>query len=59
MNIKFYVLCACLVLVSTASASPQIETWQTKNGVKTLFVAAPELPMLDIAITFDAGSVVT
>ncbi len=56
MNIKFYVLCACLVLVSTASASPQIETWQTKNGVKTLFVAAPELPMLDIAITFDAGS---
>lgn len=56
MNIKFYVLCACLVLVSAASASPQIETWQTKNGVKTLFVTAPELPMLDIAITFDAGS---
>ena len=46
----------CLVLVSTASATPKIEQWHTENGVKTLFVAAPELPMLDIALTFDAGS---
>lgn len=46
----------CLLLVSTASATPKIEQWHTENGVKTLFVAAPELPMLDIALTFDAGS---
>ena len=44
------------VVLSTAYAAPKIEQWQTSNGVKTLFVAAPELAMLDIAITFDAGS---
>lgn len=44
------------VVLSQAYAAPKIEQWQTSNGVKTLFVAAPELAMLDIAITFDAGS---
>ena len=56
MHIKFHTLCLCFLFVSTVSASPQIEQWQTEKGVQTLFVAAPELPMLDIAITFDAGS---
>lgn len=44
------------VFTSQVVAAPKIEQWQTSNGVKTLFVAAPELPMLDIAVTFDAGS---
>ena len=44
------------VFISQVHAAPKIEQWQTSNGVKTLFVAAPELAMLDIAITFDAGS---
>ena len=39
-----------------SNAAPKIEKWSTANGVKTLFVAAPELAMLDVAITFDAGS---
>ena len=56
MNIKYYTLCVYLVLVGTVSATPTIEQWHSGNGVKTLFVAAPELPMLDIAVTFDAGS---
>lgn len=43
-------------VVNQAHAAPKIQQWQTSNGVKTLFVAAPELAMLDIAITFDAGS---
>lgn len=46
----------CVFAASQAHAAPQIEQWQTSNGVKTLFVAAPELAMLDVAITFDAGS---
>ena len=45
-----------LLSVNQAHAAPQIEQWQTSNGVRTLFVAAPELAMLDVAITFDAGS---
>ena len=33
-----------------------IQQWQTKNGVRVLYVYAPELPMLDIQVIFDAGS---
>jgi len=52
------IIFSLIILLYNASifAAPKIEQWQTSNGVKTLFVAAPELPMLDVAITFDAGS---
>ena len=33
-----------------------IESWQTKNGARVLFVKAPQLPMVDVRIVFDAGS---
>ncbi len=46
-----------LLLVSTLNvAGPKIEHWQTSNSVPVYFVAAPELPMIDIQIIFDAGS---
>jgi zinc protease len=35
---------------------PQIETWNTANGARVYFVRAPELPMVDIRVAFDAGS---
>lgn len=55
-HILFYP-CLCILLISSqVHATPEIQQWNTSNGVKTLFVAAPELAMLDIAITFDAGS---
>ncbi len=41
---------------STLFAGPKIQTWQTANGAKVLFVPAPELPMVDIRMVFDAGS---
>jgi len=57
MKLKLIPLTLLLILCcSTVFAAPQIEQWKTSNGVKTLFVAAPELAMLDVAITFDAGS---
>lgn len=34
-----------------------IKEWKTKNGVRVLYVFAPELPMVDIDVVFDAGSV--
>ena len=37
-------------------AEVHIQSWQTSNGAKVMFVAAPELPMLDIQVSFDAGS---
>lgn len=34
----------------------QIQTWQTAEGAKVLFVEARELPMFDLRLTFAAGS---
>lgn len=36
--------------------SLDIQQWHTTQGSKVLFVAAPELPMFDIRLTFAAGS---
>ncbi len=52
------ILCATMLLfcIQLAHATPEIQHWQNKHGSKVFFVAAPELPMIDIRITFDAGS---
>ncbi len=56
MELKLYTFLIGLCLTNIVSAAPDIQQWQSENGVKTLFVSALELPMVDIAITFDAGS---
>ena len=33
-----------------------IETWETGNGAKVLFMAGRDLPMVDVRVTFNAGS---
>ncbi len=38
-----------------AQATPQIEHWTTANGARVYFVHAPELPMADIRVVFDAA----
>jgi len=38
------------------AASPAIEHWTTDRGVAVYFVAAPEIPMLDVRLVFAAGS---
>ena len=40
----------------TLLAGPKIQSWYTANGAKVLFVEAPDLPMLDMRVVFDAGS---
>ncbi|MES9969416.1 MAG: pitrilysin family protein [Candidatus Thiodiazotropha sp.] len=54
--IKHLFFYALLLSSGWAAAVPQIETWQTANGVKVLFVEAPEIEMVDVRIVFDAGS---
>ncbi len=50
-------LLAGLALVSAAAqAVPKIQSWQTKNGARVLFVRAPDLPILDVRVVFDAAS---
>lgn len=41
---------------TNAYSTPKIEHWETDNGAKVYFVAAPELPMLDIQVVFDGGA---
>ncbi|QCU90915.1 M16 family metallopeptidase [Thiomicrorhabdus sediminis] len=55
---RLWVLLAMLLSVFTAPvmANIEIQTWHTKNGAKVMFVQAQELPMLDIEVSFDAGS---
>jgi len=58
-NIRiFSIACALfgLVVASAAVAGPKIETWKTTRGARVLFVAAPDLPILDVRLVFDAGS---
>ncbi len=50
------VAAALLFGLATAQAAADIQTWQTGNGARVFFYAAPELPMVDIRIVFDAGS---
>lgn len=45
----------CLVAVGSL-AGPKIESWQTSGGAKVLYVHAPDLPMVDVRVVFDAGS---
>jgi zinc protease len=40
----------------SALNTPKVESFRTKAGTPVLFVAAPELPIVDIRLTFDAGS---
>ena len=47
---------AAIVFAPVANAIPQIEHWQTSNGARVYFVQARDLPMLDVRVTFDAGS---
>jgi len=45
-----------LLLSQTVFAAPTIEHWETKSGLDVYYVHVPELPMLDVRLTFAAGS---
>ena len=49
-------LLALMLLAQATWAVPKIESWRTGNGARVLFVAANDLPMVDIRVVFDAGS---
>ncbi|TQV65474.1 MAG: insulinase family protein [Halothiobacillaceae bacterium] len=45
-----------LLIAAPAWAGPPIQHWETGNGARVLFVEARDLPMLDVRVSFDAGS---
>ena len=45
-----------MLIMQSAQAAPEIQRWRTPSGAKVLFVSAPELPIIDVRVVFDAGS---
>lgn len=56
MFVRFFVFTLSLVVSSLSWANPDIQHWTTENGARVYFVPAPELPMVDISVVFDAGA---
>ncbi|ADH86794.1 M16 family metallopeptidase [Desulfurivibrio alkaliphilus] len=63
-RLLFYSLLVLLLTLATGAqagsgpgpSAAGIEHWQTENGLKVYFMAAPALPMLDLRLVFRAGS---
>ena len=53
---RLVLFCGAMLASGWVWAAPQIQTWQTANGAKVLFVEAPEIEMVDVRLVFDAGS---
>lgn len=56
MRTKFFVFLFTALVSGALFASPDIEHWTTQNGARVYYVHAPELPMVDMRIVFDAGA---
>ena len=55
---KKFIFILFLAFISTTTfATVNIQQWQTTNGVRVLFIAAPQNPILDLAVVFKAGAV--
>ena len=54
--IKSIAVAALCCLSTLAFATPNIQHWQSASGAKVLFVENHDIPMLDVAVSFPAGS---
>lgn len=51
-----FILLLITTVSSIAVASPKFEHWTLDSGLRVFYVDIQDLPMLDINVTFDAGS---
>lgn len=54
--INSIVVAGLCCISSIAIATPNIQHWQSASGAKVLFVEDHDIPMLDVAVTLQAGS---
>jgi zinc protease len=50
------ILLGCCLSIGQAVAGPVIQHWQSASGAQVYFVENHDLPMLDVAVNFAAGS---
>ena len=56
MYIRKILFAVLFLIVGTVSAGVKIENWITADGAKVYFVENHNLPMIDISVSFKAGS---
>ncbi|MEJ2180112.1 MAG: pitrilysin family protein [Gammaproteobacteria bacterium] len=56
MRTKLFLLIGLLFASQPLLAGVNIQHWTTENGARVYFVAAPELPIVDLQIIFNAGA---
>ena len=56
MRTNLFLLFGLFIVSPSLLAGVNIQHWTTDNGARVYFVAAPELPMVDLQIIFDAGA---
>lgn len=56
LTVKLMLFMSTLLFSVHVFAEVNIQTWHTAKGSKVLYVHAPELPMVDVEVLFDAGS---
>ena len=59
MYAKFFMVAATLaamLFTTAAQATPRIQNWQASSGARVYFVENHDLPLLDVAVSFAAGS---
>lgn len=54
--IKSFLALAPAALAPCAKAGLNIQHWETDNGIRVYFSRAPELPIVNMRLVFDAGS---
>ena len=55
-NFAWVIWMGTSLLIAHAQAGVTIQRWQTAQGTQVLFVESHEIPMLDVAVDFPAGS---
>ncbi len=56
MFARAFVFVFTLLAAGLSWAGPEIQHWTTDNNARVYYVPAPELPMVDISVVFDAGA---
>ncbi|WP_018145097.1 pitrilysin family protein [Thioalkalivibrio sp. AKL6] len=56
MRTGFLVALVGLLALALPVQAVEIEEWETDEGLRVLYVAAPDLPMVDLRLTFDGGA---